>query len=155
MNTNYVIHLFIILIAGFSLLAFSMCEDFQDLTGEIHDDHTAELLTPLPGTEFDNGCSDKSDAIQWDFDWSDVPGAVRYQLCILHEGSQYLLVDAIVTVSEYSYRAAGAYITDGNRSNWSWMVRAGTPFAWETWSEIHYFDVEPLDTDCRRINAER
>jgi hypothetical protein len=149
MNKSFMIRVILLKVGAFLLISFSMCEYFQDLTGGVYNKHTPGLLAPLPGIYFDNGCSDTSDTIQWDFDWSDVPGATRYQMCILHEGSQYLLTDTIVSDSEFRYNSSGGYITDGNRLNWTWMVRAGDETEWWGWSEVRDFTVEPLNTDCK------
>jgi hypothetical protein len=148
MNKIRMIRIILMTIGAFSLISFSMCDDLQDLTGDIDNQYTPMLLSPPPGIFFDNGCSDRSDTIQWDFDWSDVTGATQYQIYVIHEGSQYPALDTTVSVSEYSYRMSDGYITDRNRTNWTWKVRAGNAGVWGEWSEIGYYDVEPLNTDC-------
>ena len=108
------------------------------------------LISPQNGTVLDNGCKDHSDSIEWDFDWSDVPGATKYHIYVILENAVNPVIDAITTASSYHYSSLGAYIEDAHRFNWTWKVRAGNDSGeWSEWSEVRYFDVEPLDTDCQ------
>ncbi len=107
------------------------------------------LISPQSSAELDNNCADRSDSIEWDFDWSDIQDATKYQIYIIREGAIFALVDTTVTSSSYHYSDPDGYIIDGNRLNWTWKVRAGNDNnEWSDWSDIRYFDVEPLNTDC-------
>jgi hypothetical protein len=111
---------------------------------------TPILLSPRDGAVLDNNCDDISDIIEWNFDWSAVRGATKYQIYVIHVGSRYPLIDATVTSSSYHFSNSGGYIIDRNRYDWTWKVRAGTDGGeWSEWSEVRYFDVELLNTDCR------
>jgi len=108
------------------------------------------LISPQNGAVLDNGCKDHSDSIEWDFDWSDVPGATKYHIYVILENAVNPVIDAITTASSYHYSSLGAYIEDAHRFNLTWKVRAGNDSSeWSEWSEVRYFDVEPLDTDCQ------
>jgi len=104
------------------------------------------LTFPKSGAVLDNGRSDRRDDIKWRFDWSDYPGATKYQLYVMHVGSIYPLINVTVKRSTYRYVSQG-YIEDRNRFNWIWKVRAGTRDSWLNWSEERRFDVERLNTD--------
>ena len=106
------------------------------------------LLSPAGGAILDNGCTNFSNPEEWHFDWSDVTGASKYHLYVIHQGAAYPVIDTEVSLSEYSYSSIG-YISDTNRWNWSWKVRSGKESGeWSEWSEVRYFDVEPVNTDC-------
>jgi len=112
------------------------------------------LYSPANGAVLDNGCEDRSDSEEWDFDWSDVLGASKYHLYVIHEGAQLPIIDVIVPSSSYHYSDPGAYIADINRFDWTWMVSAGDDDGqWSEWSEVRYFDVEPVNTDCEPVEV--
>jgi hypothetical protein len=104
------------------------------------------LSSPQNGAILDNNCDDLSDSIEWDFDWSDVADATKYQIYVIGSNTTPI-IDTEVTSSSYSYTDSG-YIADANRLNYTWMVRAGNADGWSEWSEERNFDVEPLNTDC-------
>lgn len=104
------------------------------------------LISPKNGAVLDNGRSDGRDSIKWRFDWSDYPGATKYQLYVIHVGSKYPVINITVKRSSYNHVSKG-YIIDRNRYNWIWKVRAGTKNSWLNWSEERGFTVEPLNTD--------
>ncbi len=95
----------------------------------------------------DNGRTDHTDPIVWDFDWGDCPGATGYELYVIHRGAAIPVIDEVVNRSAYHSEAAGAAIGDANRLDWVWRVRAQLGSAWGDWSDDRPFDVEPLDTD--------
>jgi hypothetical protein len=106
------------------------------------------LISPKEGAVLDNGRYDGKDYIEWDFDWSDVRGATTYHLCVKHTGARYPVIDKIIYYgSHYHHRKYGAFITESNRFNWKWKVRAFVDNQWCRWSEIRQFDVEPPNTD--------
>ena len=62
---------------------------------------TAKLISPLNGVLMDNGRTDWRDNIVWDFDWSDVKGATRYQLYVTGDNVPNPMIDTITSVSSY------------------------------------------------------
>ena len=106
------------------------------------------LLSPEEGAEMDNGRTDRQDDKVWDFDWTDVEGATRYHLYVKHEGAAFPVIDRQgLTASQYNDISTGSYISNTNRLDWRWKVRAYTSDGWSDWSEIRSFDVEPVNTD--------
>ena len=109
--------------------------------------YTIELLSPLDSATMDNGCYNQTNAIEWFFDWADYPGAQGYNIYVIHFGSSIPVIDEVVPLSEYHFSSI-SYITNGNRTNWIWRVRAKVDNQWTNWSNEKVFNVEPLDTDC-------
>jgi hypothetical protein len=116
-----------------------------------HDFVSAEiptLILPASGAVLDNGCSDFSDKIEWDFDWSDVIGATQYHLYVIGGHATIPLINnSSLSTSDYHHENSG-YIINDNIYNWKWKVRAYLNGSWNNWSEERKFDVEPLNTDC-------
>ena len=99
------------------------------------------LISPTNGSVLDNNCQDRSDSIEWDFDWSDVSGATKYQIYVIHEGAQLPVINEIALSSSYHSSRPGSYIADANRFNWAWKVRAGNDTGqWSSWSAVRSFD---------------
>ena len=126
----------------------------HDITLKIYNLYTEEneskipqLLSPRAREVMDNGCTDRSDSIVWDFDWADIPGATEYNLYIKHKGSKYSFVDVDTTRSSYHYVGRGSYIVNRNRFDWGWKVRAYVDGQWYDYSNTRYFNVEPVNTD--------
>ncbi len=105
------------------------------------------LLFPAANAVLDNGCSDGCDRQENDFDWADVPGADRYEIELWHQGAEHPAIHAIVTDSSYS-ESEWAYVTNGNRQDWHWEVRAGNGDGWGEWSMPRPAEFEPLGSDC-------
>lgn len=107
-----------------------------------------ELQSPQPTTVMDNGCLDKSDRIIWDFNWSNLAGASRYQIVVKQAGAEKPVIDTVVARSYYR-SVQRSYISDKNRDNWFWSVRAGKANGeWGPWAPEKPFQVEYVDTDC-------
>lgn len=106
-----------------------------------------DLISPAEGAVLDNGCSDQSDWIIWEFDWSDVQGATGYHLFVKGRNAIYPVIDRAVGESEYRFQSIG-YIIGQNQLGWRWRVRARIDTTWMDWSEERSFDVEPLNSDC-------
>ena len=106
-------------------------------------------VSPSQDTVMDNGCTDRSDPIEWNYEWMAVAGATEYQLHVKRNGARLTLVNIRTQERHYSRREPGAYIVPPNYSDWRWRVRAFADNKWTDWSDERTFSVEPLDTDCR------
>jgi Tol biopolymer transport system component len=95
-----------------------------------------------------NGSYDHSVGLNWEFDWSDVPGSTSYELYVMHIGATIPFLD--IKTNESKYTTANnndintGYIADVNRKGWTWKVRALVNVQWSDWSETSIFDVAPL-----------
>lgn len=106
------------------------------------------LIFPLSGHVADNGCSDYSNPIEWNFYWSSLPNATKYHIYSIGPGAQIPLIDEIVNTNTYNFIHYG-YIPNTGRFNWAWKVRSGNDKGqWSEWSVNSYFDVELYNTDC-------
>jgi hypothetical protein len=105
-----------------------------------------QLISPQEGEILDNGRTDGQDYIIWDFNWSDIYGATKYNLYVKHTGSQFPMIDEETDSSSF-HREGSGYIADRNRFNWKWKVRLYANGRWCDWSEERSFDVEPVNTD--------
>lgn len=112
--------------------------------------NVAALLAPVTGAVLDNGCATQPDAIVWDFDWSDVPGADAYHLYVIGPRAVYPVVDHSALFESAYTDASMGYIIEENRRGWRWRVRARVGNSWGPWSSERTFDVEALDSDCRQ-----
>jgi hypothetical protein len=124
-----------------SAIEFAAVEESQSSPGA---PSTPELLSPEEGEKMDNGCPDDSqpaDPIIWDFSWSNVPDADKYQLAILMNGTE--LVTQTVTTTEFTYicfddsdEIPSCQIDSGH---WTWRVRAASGENWSSWSSERVF----------------
>ena len=97
----------------------------------------------------DNGCSPKTNGINWDFDWSDVPGATAYHIRVWKNPATPLINNMSAPASSYDYVSPPSdYIANTNLTGWRWMVRAKVRGVWGPWSTQRSFRVEKLNTDC-------
>jgi hypothetical protein len=116
------------------------------------------LVSPTAGAELDNGCKTTPSAgsIEWDFGWTDVPGATAYHLYVFGPPNMTipLIDDSTIDASNssYHYSSPGSYVDDTNLSGWIWRVRALVNGTWTAWSEERSFDVAP-PTDCQGTPA--
>ena len=108
------------------------------------------LISPVEYAILDNGCQDKTDGIEWDFQWTNVPGARLYHLYVIGPQAKYPVInDAEIEFAAYQRTSPQSYIIERNRRGWRWKVRALVgKHEWSEWSEERTFDVEPLNTDC-------
>ena len=107
------------------------------------------LLSPSDGAVLDNGCVSRTDAITWEFDWSDVQHATRYHLIVQRLGASIPVVDVFTAHSSYRHVAPGAYIIERNRFEWHWEVEAEVHSVFGGYSPARTFSVEPLSADCQ------
>ena len=107
------------------------------------------LVSPAAGATLDNGCNIASNPINWNFSWTRVFWARRYQIYVYHVGSSFPIINQYVSTNSFSYESFG-YIINSNTSNWRWKVRCQTIFGnWLSWTAERSFVVEPLNTDCQ------
>ncbi len=126
------------------LLAF-VCALPVAVTGQ----SAPDLISPKPVQVMDNGCMDRSNGIEWDFEWEAVAGAKKYQLWVKSDGAPIAAIDK-KTNKETTYRhvAPKTYIGGARPSLWTWRVRAHVGSKWTEWSVDRKFQVERLDADC-------
>ena len=106
------------------------------------------LLLPQNNAVMDNNCEGNTEAKDWNFSWSSVPGATRYHIYVIHTGAANPAVDTIVFATSFYYGPTG-WIPNENLEGWTWKVRAGNDSnLWSNWSSVRTFTVEPLNTDC-------
>lgn len=107
-------------------------------------------VSPASMEQMDNGCFDRSDRIEWDFEWQAVPNARKYHLYVKSRSAPIPVVDNKgLGKTTYKHRRDKAYIGGRGVSIWSWKVRALVGKTWTEWSEEREFRIEPLDTDCK------
>lgn len=109
------------------------------------------LLAPPDGAMMDNGCSDHSDPMTWEFTWSECPASQDYEIYVLGAEATIPAVNDHTKATSYLSESA-SYVTDRNRSGWLWKVRAMQNGVWGQWSPEGTFDVESVDTDCSTTN---
>lgn len=107
------------------------------------------LQATAQGILLDNGCLDRSNPIQWSFEWKPVENAEAYHLHVIGSKAAYPVIDnSCIIESIYQYACEGCYITDYNSKNWTWKVRVKLNGEWGPWASST-FDVEDVDTDCK------
>lgn len=104
------------------------------------------LLSPDNGAVLDNGRTDFTDPIVWDFDWSDCPRATGYHLIVIGPTGSASIDETTIRESSFRFQACN-FVAPAVTSNWSWRVRAGTDGLWGDWSTTRNFSLEPHDTD--------
>lgn len=108
-----------------------------------------ELVSPTPMQEMDNGCMDRSNGIEWDFEWQPVDGASKYQIWVKSDGAPIPAINGkSVKDTTYQHRAPKTYIGGSRPTRWSWRVRARVGSKWTEWSAEGKFQIEPLNRDC-------
>jgi len=106
------------------------------------------LISPENHAVLDNGRTDRTDDIIWDFDWSDCEGDTLYHLYVVGPPSIDPVIDTITSDSSYHYVCHGCYIREVDRYAWKWIVRAQVDGQWGEWSELRTFSVEPVNSDA-------
>jgi hypothetical protein len=86
----------------------------------------------------------------WLFKWDKPSGpnsVMEYNIRVFGAKAAYPLIDINTTMNEYvEAQQSCSYITDQNRSGWTWQVRARfKDSSWGEWSHISNFDVSPFD----------
>ena len=110
-----------------------------------------ELLAPASGVFMDNGCGDRSDSMDWDFEWTPVPGAKKYHLIVQKSGTRFAAIDKkSIKESRFEHRSKGAFAGPAAYLGWAWKVRALVGKEWTDWSRERQFVLEPVNTDCKK-----
>ena len=118
-------------------------------SGHVRQRGVPTLRSPEDRAVMDNGCYDRTDGVEWAFEWEGIPGASRYHLRVFVAHAENPAIDnPNIEKPSYRDRSPGGYVTDRNRLGWRWKVRAMVGGEWGEWSGEREFDVEPLDTDC-------
>ena len=107
------------------------------------------MLAPLTGDTMDNGCTDHSDTMTWEFSWSACPASEDYGIYVIGQNATIAVIDDHTSATSY-VQESKAYVANQNRSVWRVKVRAMQNGVWGEWSPEVLFDVEPVDTDCSR-----
>ena len=106
-------------------------------------------LSPADGEVMDNGCLDRSDSMDWDFEWTAVPGAKKYHLFVKTSRAPIAAIDnQSIKTTRHEVRKRGAYTGPAGYTGWAWKVRALVGNEWTEWSEERSFTLEPVNTDC-------
>jgi uncharacterized delta-60 repeat protein len=105
------------------------------------------LVSPADGAVLDNGRTDGTGAIIWDFKWQAVPSAGQYELYVKNLNAVNPVIDATVASTNYHSLSLGSYIASAFYSNWTWKVRANVGGVWGDYSTQRLFSVEPVDSD--------
>jgi serine/threonine protein kinase/tetratricopeptide (TPR) repeat protein len=102
------------------------------------------LVKPAAGAMLENRTFVWSKKSVWEFGWSEVPGATRYHLYVVLDGTHVPTIhNSTLTSSSYQFET-GAFVPDQNRLGWRWKVRALVQGTWTDWSEERTFDVTPF-----------
>ncbi len=119
---------------------------------------TPTLLSPADRSVMDNGCVASApaweDPIIWEFTWSLVESATKYQISIRNRYES--IIQRTVTTPGLTYicpknsdEIPQCDINDVD-TQWRWRVRAGNDAGWGKWSTEREFTVEPLEIDCHQ-----
>jgi hypothetical protein len=104
---------------------------------------TPTLISPAEGATMDNGSTNFTDPLTWDFDWVDCPGATYYHLYVISQSASGPAIDDdLITSSSYQWEING-YAP--SLSVWDWRVRAYVGSQWGPWSATRSFIVEPIN----------
>ncbi len=104
-------------------------------------------LTPADGGTLDNGCTNHSDPMTWEFTWSACPASQDYGIYVIGSNATIPAIDDHTASTSYLRESTG-YVANQNRSLWRWKVRAMQNGVWGDWSREILFEVEPVNTDC-------
>ncbi len=104
-------------------------------------------LAPANGGTMDNGCTNHSDRMTWEFTWSACPASQDYGIYVIGSNATVPAIDDHTASTSYLRESTG-YVANQNRSLWRWKVRAMQNGVWGDWSPESLFKVEPVDTDC-------
>jgi hypothetical protein len=107
-----------------------------------------KLEMPEDQATMDNGCKNRTNPVEWRFQWEECLEATQYHLNVKSENALNALIDIQIMEAQYDTVLAEYYVADIHLSDWKWKVRSFVDDTWTQWSEIRIFEVEPLNTDC-------
>ena len=134
--------------------AIEICGDGIDnnCNGKIDEDCWAcdilELSVPEDRAIMDNGCKNRTDPIEWKFEWEACQDAAQYHLFVDRTNAEKPFIDTIIEKAEFEFVLEGYYVIDQNIMNWNWKVRTNTDDIWTPWSATRTFRLEPINSDC-------
>lgn len=106
------------------------------------------LTSPRNNAVLDNGCTNRTNRVNWGFAWQKVNGASYYHLMVYKPGKNpFINIQKIQRSSYLTNRRS--YVSNSNRFGWKWKVRAFVNNRWTNWSTERTFNVEPVNTDCK------
>ena len=89
----------------------------------------------------------------WEFNWSAVPAAERYELYVERDGGPAPYADQVLATPGVRVARCGC-LPDNMLTGWRWRVRAQAPGQdWSDWSDWRGFEVERLPI-CMRGGQE-
>jgi hypothetical protein len=153
-----------ILIAGVAFVA-GMLVERSSLWPTTSRAVSPALISPEDGATLKNGSRTKPTRVEWEFSWSEVPGAEKYQLQIKHpraESWENPYCEKWVKVGDdwadpkrpafrydldrdgrAKYLGPGGAYLEGDLQGWAWRVRASFgDDKFSKWSEVRTFKVE-------------
>jgi hypothetical protein len=138
MRTQLILGLVVLCIASAAFVAGMLVERHYPTLFAAS--NVPKLLSPDDGAVLN-----KHDPQVWEFTWSKVPRAERYQFFIAHSsdinhpvGSQEVEVPFYRLPYPHLFQGEDPY-----RKGWTWKVRAQVAGEWSKWSEVRTFDIEP------------
>lgn len=111
------------------------------------DPNPPALVAPADGAELPNGHGTPAMPFAWDFTWSEVPRADRYEVVLDNAANPKL--GNKVEVDKPWYSATFSAINFDKLEGWSWKVRAQVHGRWSQWSESRAFRLEPPQKNKR------
>jgi hypothetical protein len=79
------------------------------------------------------------------FTWSPVADAATYHLRLHHLGSQFPVIDTVVSVTELTILECNAYVIDANLYDWQWTVAAVSDDGAEgPWAQEGIYEFAPM-----------
>jgi hypothetical protein len=142
MKNNCIVRVFQIF-----LFVFFCISDSCQTESSVNTNCTPVLITPQSGEIIDNGCYNQANGINWYFEWSDCPDALKYRLYVKQSSASSPVIDKETTNTFYSFSILS---NSPSTSGWTWKVEAYIGGAWREWSEARPFNLEPVDTDCNK-----
>ncbi len=93
--------------------------------------------------------------VAWHFAWEQVPGAVRYQVRLEHDGVPMTVYSRVFsTAPEVTVGKCGCF-DEPFLTGWDWRVRAeNAAGGWGAWSDAVPFSVKPF-AGCMRPHEEQ
>jgi hypothetical protein len=148
MRKQVIVGLAVVLLAGVSFFGGIMAERHffsAPATGPNRLEAVPpSLLEPAEGAVLKNGNRQKGIPPVWVFRWSEVPGAERYHLHVVHEHNTIPIINDWSDEPQYQYVDPNptAIIPEEIQKGWRWRVKAQVGGRWSRWSEVRTFAVE-------------